>query len=289
MNSSPITGASPTPLPLVIFAHIEKTGGTSLNGILRTYHGIYYSHVRALLHAAPPARRAVHINDLKYYRRLAPWLRCVSGHAVRPWVLLNEGLDDGLFMSVLREPVARYVSYYTYGGGVKRKPWSYSFEEYLEKDEFHNFQSKRIAGRADADAAMKIIEQSFMAVATLDAMDRLINKLDSLWPGIEYCASLVGRRNTRKDLTRQALIERHRERIIKNNAADIALYSMLKEKFDGLFLRPDIFTDRLPPLNNTKTRPQAHETVAVLMQRVYISPLSGLIRLSHGLPYRGTY
>lgn len=289
MNMPPLAGTSSTPLPLVIFAHIEKTGGTSLNGILRSYHGIYYSHVRALLHAAPPARRAVHADDLKYYRQLAPWLRCISGHAVRPWVLLNEGLDDGLFMSVLREPVARYVSYYTYGGGVKRKPWPYSFEEYLEKDEFHNFQSKRIAGHADADAAMKIIEQSFMAVATLDVIDRLINKLDSIWPGIENCASSVGRRNTRKDSSRQILIERHHDRIMKNNAADIALYTMLKEKFDGLFLRSDIFSNITATVNNTKTKAQTHETAAELMHRTYISPVSGLIRLSHGLPYRGTY
>ncbi len=292
----PVTqNAIQVPLPFVLFAHIEKTGGTSLNGILRSYHGIHYAHIRALLHAGPPAKRTIHADDLKWYRRLVPWLHCVSGHAVRPWVLLNEGLDDGLFMAVLREPVARYVSYYTYGtygtyaGGTKRKPWPYSFEKYLEKEEFHNYQTKRIAGRADADAAMKIIEQSFMAVATLDVMDKLINRLDSIWPGIENCASLVGRRNTRKDSSRQTLIERYHDRIMENNAADLALYRMLKEKFDGLFLRPDIFADRTATLKNAKTRPQTHEAAAALMHRTYITPVSGLIRLSHGLPYRGTY
>lgn len=285
MNSHPTN----TALPLILFAHIEKTGGTSLNGILRTYHGIHYSHVRALKHAAPPSVRAVHLDDLGYYRRLAPWLRCVSGHAVRPWVLLNEGLDDALFMAVLREPVARYVSYYTYGGGVRREPWPYSFEEYLDKEEFHNYQTKRIAGRADADAAMQIIEQSFLAAATLENMDNLLNRLDSLWPGIEQCASLVGRRNTRKDTQRQTLIERYHETILANNTADMALYEMLKKKYAGLFLRPDFFTESTTPVFPKQQGSRLQEITAALMHRVYLGPLSGLVRLAHGLPYRGTY
>ena len=140
--------------PLVIFAHIEKTGGTTLNGILRAYHGVYYSHVRALTEPGPPARRAVTMRDLSLYRRLVPWLRCVSGHAVRPWVLLEEGVQDAVFLTVIREPVSRYVSYYTYGGGSPRRPWPYSFEEYLDREEFHNYQTKRLAGCADANRAL---------------------------------------------------------------------------------------------------------------------------------------
>ena len=60
--------------PLVIFAHIEKTGGTSLNGILRTYHGVRYVPVRALTHPTSTSHRAVHLNDLSLYSKLAPWV-----------------------------------------------------------------------------------------------------------------------------------------------------------------------------------------------------------------------
>lgn len=276
-------------LPLIIFAHIEKTGGTSFNGVLRTYHGINYAHVRSLMRKAPPAERAVHLDDLTLYQRLVPWLNCVSGHAIRPWVLLDEGMKDKLFMTVLREPLARYVSYYTYGGGVNRKPWTFSFEEYLGKEEFHNFQTKRIAGVADADRAMSIINQNFLAASTLESMGELLDNLDKIWPGIKDCASLVGRRNVRSDPDRKILLESYYDKIVRNNGEDIKLYQMLQEHFQGLFLRSDIFTERPMSCVKQNSGGQLSEKISVLLRRTYLSPITGLVRVYHGLPYRGTY
>ncbi len=79
MNTPTLAVTTPAPLPFIFFAHTEKTGDTSPNGILRSYHGIHYAHVRALLHASPPAKRAIHADNLKWY---APCLHCVTDHAV---------------------------------------------------------------------------------------------------------------------------------------------------------------------------------------------------------------
>lgn len=80
--------------PLTLFCHIAKTGGTTLNGVLRTFNGFRYAHGRALLHKAPTSSRALHADDLELYLKIAPWLRCISGHAIRPWVLLDEGVTN---------------------------------------------------------------------------------------------------------------------------------------------------------------------------------------------------
>ena len=280
-------------LPMIIFAHIEKTGGTTLNGILRTYHGMHYAHVRALHHAAAPNERAVHADDLKLYRRLAPGLDCVSGHAVRPWVLRDEGLQDCLYMTVLREPIARYVSYYTYGGGVQRKPWPYTFEDYLDQEEFKNYQVKRIAGVADADVALDIIKESFMATAVLECMDKLLENLDRVWPGILADAKRVGRRNERTDTRRQALLDDYQEEITANNAEDIKLYNFLNENFDGLYLQDGIF-NKLPDVSDKPElrsggKRYANEMISAIIRRAYLEPVTGLVRLMHGLPFKGTY
>jgi len=275
-------------LPLVIFSHIEKTGGTSLNGVLRTYHGINYAHVRSLKHEAPPSHRAVHMDDLFLYKKLVPWVKCVSGHAVRPWVMIDEGLENGLFMTVLREPLARYVSYYTYGGGVKRKPWGFSFEEYLEYDEFHNFQTKRLAGVADASKAISIIEKYFLAASVLESMDELLSHLDRVWPGFEKCASIVGRRNVRSDPDRNILLERYKEEIIKNNEEDLKLYQFLQDRYNGLFLNNDVINNAAVLLSHTIDK-KPMEIYSALLNRLYLSPITGVIRKINGLPYKGTY
>jgi hypothetical protein len=135
-----------------------------------------------MLHAGPPAKRAIHADDFQLYLRVAPWLKCLSGHAVRPWLLLEQGVTDCAFLGILRDPIARYVSYYTYGGGAElRQPWPYTFEEYLEKEEFHNYQTKRIAGTGDATQALKIITNHYWSFAHLQKMDTMLDRLDEIW------------------------------------------------------------------------------------------------------------
>lgn len=129
---------------LLAFVHIEKSAGTTLKSILRRHYGIGYCDVRTL---SKKSKKTFNSSDLKVFLRLNPFITCVSGHSVKPWSDLETIQRTVEYITVLRDPVQRYISYYTYGtygGGPVRTPWPFSFEQYMEKPKHLNFQTRKI-------------------------------------------------------------------------------------------------------------------------------------------------
>ena len=99
------------------FVHIEKTGGTSLNHILRRSYGSAHCDVRLPLAKRKLTTDPGHVicvdsADLRRVLWLYRNLRGISGHPVKPYANLNELIPDLGFITLVRDPTARFRSHF---------------------------------------------------------------------------------------------------------------------------------------------------------------------------------
>ncbi len=113
---------------IIIFLHIPKAGGTTLNGIINQQYS------KNTIFRFNSISSWTTVNDLPLRQREA--LRLIRGHFAFG---LHQFLPcNSVYFTLLREPVARFVSQYHY---IRRSPGlkaheqlkSISLDEYIEK------------------------------------------------------------------------------------------------------------------------------------------------------------
>src|ERR1700749_2684328 len=106
---------------MYLFLHIPKTAGTTFQLILENNFGVAYCHLGHL------GRKVADQKDFDFTRKCFPWLRCISGeNLLDP---LRFSVPDPFYMTILREPLARTLSYYQ--DEVLRGHRKLTFEELL--------------------------------------------------------------------------------------------------------------------------------------------------------------
>lgn len=274
---------------ILAFVHIEKTAGRTLHSILNDNFGIRYAYVRTLYRRS---RKRFGARDLWTYLAINPSIRAVGGHCVVPSTELEEHFPNVKYISLLRNPVERYISYYSYGGGPVRKTWEFTFEEYLDIEVFRNFQTKKIAGCDDLDRAKEILKDKFICVGDMDLFDEFLCHLKQVI-GDDF--TLCYRSHNIHGRSRYgAILDKHESKIRDNNGNDIHLYEYVKEVLIPMqreAYRGDIGKDveKLQELNklneaNCKTRYFSNAYKNWMMR-----PLTGTLRQVQGLYRNGVY
>jgi hypothetical protein len=128
--------------PPLAFIHIPRTGGRSLN---RAIQASWPAHARYKVKTASTDFAGLAGNITKH-------VRVIHGH-------MNYGLHeiaDVRYVTVLREPVSRYLSHYQFSSfqRIGRGKRAASFEEFVGKSRLHNLQCRMIAGVWQDDAAI---------------------------------------------------------------------------------------------------------------------------------------
>ena len=150
---------------LLAFAHIAKTGGTSLNHFLRRQFFLRCADVRPL---TPGSQGVFFASDLKKMLMLNPALQCVIGHSVRPLSDLESVISNLRYFTILRHQVDRSISHHQQRVS---KYGHISMEGFLERDWVWNFQTKALAGSDDLEQAKKVIADRITTVGTLEEID----------------------------------------------------------------------------------------------------------------------
>jgi hypothetical protein len=154
------------------FVHIEKTGGSTLITIFRRSFGIRHCDVRLPLikrrDDRDDHRICVQAADLRRVCRLYRNLRGISGHNVKPYADLASECPDIRFVTIVRDPVARFRSHFiNRAEGHCRQ----ALDSWLASPWVHNWQTKMIAGEPNGQKAIDLIATRFGFVGLTERFD----------------------------------------------------------------------------------------------------------------------
>ena len=223
---------------MLVFVHINKTGGNTVSHILRSSYGLRHCQVEPW-HAPwttwtdPPFSA----HDLQRLRRFYPGLKSIAGHRIFGYVDLQENGTAFRYFTFMRDPLKSCASRFQYKVQVSGKK-NFVFEKWIQQDSTRNHQTKWIAGVDDAAEAIRIIQDKSIFVGLTERFDESMVLLKALRANdlnISYRRVNVARDNTlaerllSTDSTRQMLIEAQK--------ADLELYNFVKQELYPTYQR----------------------------------------------------
>ncbi|MDG2385000.1 MAG: sulfotransferase family 2 domain-containing protein [Pirellulaceae bacterium] len=152
---------------MLAFVHIRKTGGSTVDTILRQSFGLRHFRLRLGPHrAVNPIASAGEVRRCQwiYWR-----MKCLAGHGIVPHSDLRELSESLRYFTFLREPVTRCASDYQFRvdrGGL-RQP----FEEWIHTEYAANQQTLKIGGERKADKAIEMLLKEIGFVGILERFD----------------------------------------------------------------------------------------------------------------------
>lgn len=236
--------------PMVIFLHIPKAGGTTLNGIINQQ---YPKNTTFRFHRIDTWRT---INDLPQQRRES--LRLIRGHFAFG---LHQFLPcDAIYFTLLRDPVARFISEYHY---IRRSPGlklheqlqSISLEQYIDTkgQTAGNLQTRLLFGlskisnatpEAIVAQAKENLDRYFHVVGLVERFDETLVLLKQAF---HWRSPVYVKQNTTSthEKVRLPISEKTLEKIRECNAMDLELYAYATQKFEQQIAAIDNFEQRL--------------------------------------------
>jgi hypothetical protein len=271
---------------LIAYVHIEKAAGQSVTAVLESNFTFRHCRVKPLKKSHSGVFRA---SDLKAVSSINPYLQAISGHSVIPTSNLYTLVPQIRYITLLREPVARYISHYQYWTEELGKKMDFS--NFLDIPEMQNFQTKKIAGKEDISKAVKILEDHFFLVGTVDDFIPFMKVLSYKLKPISFDKIYIERKNVADKLSKENLLkktEMYLSQIRKNNQLDLELYDFVKNK---LFYETKIKYEHIISTRERKFRSQ--ETYQLPLWKIYrnlfYSPIIRFLRKQDGLPPDGSY
>ncbi|MCK5662032.1 MAG: sulfotransferase family 2 domain-containing protein [Thiotrichaceae bacterium] len=277
------------PGQLLAFIHVEKAAGTSFIHILR--HNYFMKYIDARPYHRE-SRGLFSASDLSVARKVVPGLSCIAGHSIKPFSDIGAVVPDIQYITILRDPVKRYVSQYQYW--VERMDKKLSFEEFLDTEEVRNFQTKKFDASGDIEKAKKVLQKKIMLVGFVDEFDEFLVLLrDKLRP-LVFDPQYKQQNLAKNKVKISGLFEKYKDKIKENNALDIELYNYARDviypesikNYAGNFYED---VEQFKALNAVANIPMYKRYIDYIMRKTYIEPVTNLIRLSHGIEAKGSY
>lgn len=274
---------------LIAFVHIEKGAGQTFIRILE--NNFTYKHCRV----APFSQQHKGIfkaNDLKKIFRINPFTQAISGHSIKPYSDLNTYMPNIHYVTIIRDPVERYISHYQYW--VKNLNKKIRFEEFLKIDAMRDFQTKKIAGIPQIEEAKRVLLEKFLLVGLLEDFDTFLSLLKiKLLPFKFNC--MYEKKNIAKDNSIKIKIKNNmhkfKKEIIRNNKKDIELYHFVKESLlkKELNLAEILNRNTCQDFEHSYRYQTKRELIGKLYRNFYYGPIFTILRYKNGLDIRGSY
>ncbi len=163
------------PKELLAFIHVAKTGGQTVEQMLRSSYGP--AHAEAVEWAPRPTADPWSVDyvvpkytpdDLRRLKRLCPFLRSVGGHGIALWSNLQE-VQPTRWFAFVREPLARGASHFQYHVQTDRPDLVWA--DWVDWPVHRNHQLKMFSPAADAQDAIRRIGQQEVFVGLTERFD----------------------------------------------------------------------------------------------------------------------
>lgn len=208
----------------VVFSHIPKTAGTSLNFMLDRYFGS--SHLR-VIYRKGTEKATYRPQDLRKDLLVCPQAQLIAGHSLKPFVDFEEFSEKLEWFTFFRNPVDRYISHYVHQQTNSKRPrmdlyaWSKRYNR-------HNWCVRMIAGEEDLGKAKEFLESKFKFIGLTESFDDSVKMLKAAFNWEKFDVKLpqqkmIGRSNAIKDEIKDNR-SKYDDFLHEQNALDIELY-----------------------------------------------------------------
>jgi len=258
-------GAAHQDDPLWVFVHVPKTAGSSLNGelqpILSPNHHIFINY--ATLDPAEAAQSYEQLFDAAVDRFIdaakSRRYRFCTGHINAPQLLRIAGaLPHVRPVTLLREPVSRYISDYRYqrspmhpGHEAFRAAYP-RIEDYLRLESDWNkiattLLPAHVREAADPAACVQWLLETYSFIGIQEHYDLSLHAL-SWCAGMPRRSRVRRRINTPTPENEVALSDELEAEVRARNALDLAIYDAIAPQWDAIGDRLTAYLDRVAPL-----------------------------------------
>jgi len=215
---------------VLAFCHIPKAAGTSVRQVLRSWYGVGHYDI-------PQARgrfRFMEAGDIDWIVKRWPGIKSIASHNLSPSNELGSENREVHWFTFLREPVRRYISHYQF---YVNRWWGHEkipFEEWLNLEHHSNTQVKMIAGEANLNRAVALLNERVEVVGLQEEYNDSMLML-AAFTGNYYIPDLIRKR---KNIAQSRHIEdkiygnfdKYEDRILEANELDLELYSYVKDE-----------------------------------------------------------
>jgi hypothetical protein len=233
-------------LPLIVFIHIERCGGTTLNhSMLSNFTGVFAPVYKTTVNQKSEEfiKLDYALVDIKQLIDFYPWTRFIGGHHTRAYIDYSDVTKSEVFyLTFLRNPVERYLSHFNFQRISMGIDWK--LDEFLSNPRFNNWQTFRIAGIQDISVAKKILLERFNFVGITERYNESLVLLKHIL-NISNFRIAYPLKNSIADKSNPGAIEiikfdkldlKHRNLIMKNNELDIELYEFVRNELYPRYL-----------------------------------------------------
>jgi hypothetical protein len=212
---------------LLVHVHISRTGGSTLNHILRSSYGA--RHCPAEPWDSKWGDDPFTKDDLRKLRKIYPSLRSIAGHRLFGYVDLDDAGVDASYFAMVRDPVRACASRFQFKVQYGDKTVE-ELESWLQKDWIRNRHVKAIAGSDEADDAIRVIREKQIFMGLTERYDESVVLLKNLVaPDLDISYEPVNVASERS-ISREILSDdRLRGMIEEAQSADTKLYRYVKD------------------------------------------------------------
>ncbi len=226
---------------MLAFIHIGKTGGWSIDSMLRSSFGPRHCKAIPLVDTSKQDPNTLDYvvpkydpEDFRRVRRWCPPLLSIAGHPIALWSDLETVVPDVRYFAIMREPLARGASHYQYILAHDRP--GMNWEDWLDWPVHHNHQTKMFSRKVDVNEAIQQIKQKEVFVGLLERFDEslvIFQKLYAPHLNIAYERSNTAQDNS---LARRLLADpRAKEQMQQIYRADDELYQFVSRELYPAF------------------------------------------------------